>query len=551
MKSNTTEMHPTRYFTSAAGYWLRFFNGIYGSLKMQIIACHIKKLVFLVLFVLTATSAFANNIYVSNVVLTGKNTTADYAMIRVDLSWENSWRNSTGAPQNWDAAWVLIKYKVGTGNWQHATLNTTISNHVAPTGSTITTPGDGAGAFIYRSTDGTGTFSLSDVRLRWEYGVNGVGDNDQVQLKVFAVEMVYVPQGSFYVGSGGASTNEFYAYPNTASAYQINSENAITVGTATGNLFYPADNTTSGDRSGPIPAAYPKGYNAFYCMKYEVTQGQYRDFLNTLTYTQQTARTATAPNSASGTGALHTSNANRNGLDIQTPGVSATLPAVYGCNLDNDAVFNESTDGEWVACNWVSWQDVCGYLDWAGLRPMTELEYEKGCRGGLTPVASEYAWGSTAITAATGITNGGATNETYSNSGATCAYNNTITGPLRVGVFAKSTTTRASAGATYWGIMEMSGNLWERVVSIGNATARAYTGTHGDGTLSATGNANQLSWPGLVSGEVTGAVGSGFRGSGWNVTTSARLQVSNREFGASEVTDRATNRGIRGVRTAP
>ena len=41
--------------------------------------------------------------------------------------------------------------------------------------------------------------------------------------------------------------------------------------------------------------------------------------------------------------------------------------------------------------------NLCTYLDWAGLRPMTELEYEKICRGPSAPVAGEYAWGSTTI----------------------------------------------------------------------------------------------------------------------------------------------------------
>jgi hypothetical protein len=34
---------------------------------------------------------------------------------------------------------------------------------------------------------------------------------------------------------------------------------------------------------------------------------------------------------------------------------------------------------------------------------MTELEYEKACRGPLMPVANEYAWGTTTISATTAI----------------------------------------------------------------------------------------------------------------------------------------------------
>ena len=41
----------------------------------------------------------------------------------------------------------------------------------------------------------------------------------------------------------------------------------------------------------------------------------------------------------------------------------------------------------------MNWQDLTSYLDWSGLRPMTEFEYEKACRGTLNPVAYEYPWG--------------------------------------------------------------------------------------------------------------------------------------------------------------
>jgi hypothetical protein len=37
---------------------------------------------------------------------------------------------------------------------------------------------------------------------------------------------------------------------------------------------------------------------------------------------------------------------------------------------------------------------MAAFADWSGLRPMSELEYEKACRGYNTPaVPNEYAWG--------------------------------------------------------------------------------------------------------------------------------------------------------------
>ena len=60
----------------------------------------------------------ANNISVSNLALTGRNTISQFTLVQFDISWENSWRTSS-APFNWDAAWVFVKYKVD-GNYVSA-----------------------------------------------------------------------------------------------------------------------------------------------------------------------------------------------------------------------------------------------------------------------------------------------------------------------------------------------------------------------------------------------------------------------------------------------
>ncbi|QLH45818.1 MAG: hypothetical protein HWD58_09455 [Bacteroidota bacterium] len=62
-------------------------------------------------------------------------------------------------------------------------------------------------------------------------------------------------------------------------------------------------------------------------MKYEITQGAYRDFLNMLAYNQQQLHTTNDPASASGTLALVPSgSAYRNGIMIHTPSVNGLLP---------------------------------------------------------------------------------------------------------------------------------------------------------------------------------------------------------------------------------
>jgi formylglycine-generating enzyme required for sulfatase activity len=525
-------------------------------------------LVFLMVFGLSMLSA--NNIAISNLSLTGKNITDDYILVQFDISWENSWR-TTSAPNNWDAAWVFVKYRItvangGDGLWKHAWLNNT--GNTAPSGSTIDigllTPGTafnvttnpGLGAFIYRNADGTGTFTITSIQLRWNYGVNyktgttPIGDNDVVDIQVYAIEMVYVPQGSFYVGdstTGAPVVNisgQFNVY-NSSAAYQISSESVPTIlgGSASGNMrnndassstmLTPDDFNNTTTQS--LPAAFPKGFNAFYCMKYEISQQGYVDFLNSLTYTQQAKRTAIAPSSAAGT---YLYNTMRNKIKISTSGTNSTVPAIY------------ATDYSYVACNYLAWPDVLAYLDWSGLRPMTELEFEKACRGTVSAVVSEYAWHSTSITQNTGITNSGLTNETSTNSGnGTYGNHASMQGPMRVGAFATSSSTRAAAGATYYGIMDMSGNLWEQTVTVGNATGRLFTGAHGNGALATNGNADALTWP---STDFIGGLSAGFglRGGSWALSVK-RLEVSDRNSAADPWSARGQSYGGRGVRLAP
>jgi len=470
-------------------------------------------LILILAFIITPKNSDANNVSVSNVSVTGQNTNLDYSYIQFNLSWSNSWRNDINgsgkaAPYNYDAVWIFVKFKKAVGDWTHAKLQP--GTTTTPTGYDVTIPSDGVGAFIYRDANGTGDNTFSNVQVRWNYG-NEVTDFESVSIQVFAIEMVYIPQGAFSLGSGGNKTSEFYKYPTTTSTFSVANENVIYVGETNDYLYYNSS-TNGGDRSGPIPAAFPKGCEAFYCMKYEITQQQYVDFLNSLTQTQATNRKYTG---------------------------SSARYAITG-----SAVGSYATTNLFVACNYLSWNDLAAYLDWAGLRPMTELEYEKSCRGTLTPVANEYSWGSTSITQCTGISNPGANNEVSSNSSANCNYGQGGTaGPLRVGVFATSENSREKSGATYYGIMEMTGNLWERVISIGNSTGRSYTGIHGDGSLDSNGNANVTNWPGAD------AIGGGLRGGGVLSPTAEGLILSSRIYGAYVNSDN-NNVGGRGVRKA-
>jgi formylglycine-generating enzyme required for sulfatase activity len=498
-----------------------------------------KKLFALILLMSLSHYAQANNIQVSNGLLAGQNTAEGYWLVQFDLSWENSWRTDNLLPDdgnnvgNWDAAWVFVKYRVGNGEWQHAKLHN--SGHSTGTGTPanldIGVPNErlafhisdnpGVGAFIYRSQNGSGTFSTTGNQLRWNYGVDDVDDDADLDIRVFAIEMVNVAQGPFWLGSGGNEIGRF------RDGGLSNSQGFIVISTWTlcieERSFCLWGNSTSGNSTigstGSLSSFFPTGINGYYSMKYSVSQQQYVDFLNTLTPVQAATR-------------AYTDGQNRNGISFTGEQYITSNP--------------------YVANNYMSWMDGAAYMDWSGLRPMTELEYEKAARGPLTPEANEYAWGWTNITRATGLSNAGQSNELPTPFGANANFSssgNPINGPVRVGSFAHGSTTRVQSGAGYWGIMELSGNLWERTVTVGNDSGRAFSGLHGDGLISTDGNANTANWPGLVDGEVIDGTGSGIRGGNWFLDDSA-MRVSDRRFAVSNI-GRALGTGFRGVRSLP
>lgn len=459
----------------------------------------------------------ANNVTISGTSVAGSNVT-------FNISWDNSW-NTNLAPNNWDGVWVFVKYQsCATRLWAHADLSTISADHSTVAPLQVDAVSDGKGVFIRRSALGGGNITATSVTLKMTIPAG------TYNYKVFGVEMVNVPQGNFDVGDAtGVST--------------FNSIN-VTAVSQSGGLSA----AVLGGASATVPATFPMGYNAFYSMKYEITQEQYVEFLNSLTYDQQKSRTINDPISAAGTYAF--TNGNRNGIRISVPGSNSALPAVFACDA-TPGVENNSDDGQNIAANWLSWGDLTAYLDWAALRPMSELEFEKICRGTMPRVAGEYPWGSTAIvqvySTLAGLVNDFTPTESYSPvANGLCAYAlgsaAAAYGPLRAGVFATGSSGRASAGASYYGAMEMGGNVWERTVTTGNASGVAFTGNSGDGTLDAAGQANQSSWPSPVT-----ATGSGFRGGDY-VNTAAYVCTSDRGSATTVLATRNYNHGGRGVR---
>ncbi len=439
--------------------------------------------------------------------------------ITCDLAWDHSWRaawkvapaehGGTGTLklESWDAAWVFAKFrKPGDEGYSHATLSTSAGDHSVPAGVTLDIgPSDdgkrGLGAFVYRATTGSGANDWKGVTLRWLHKADDVDDPGAVDLKVFAIQMLYVPQCAFRAGDGTTSstpgqfpvgdtdlkgqhhgyvhlvTGQFSA-GDTTEPFRIESENALTLGGQSkrnlGNreglrMLRPDDFTSFVMRT--LPARFPKGYAAFYCMKHEITRGEYAAFLNTLSFEQQGRLTAKGNPKCKGpdapAGTLVYSPDDTQGIKIAAAGKSPSEPAVYG------------TDAPHLACNYLTWTEGLQYANWAGLRAMTELEYEKACRGPLKPLPNEFAWGTDRIVDANAPTSG---------------------------------SGRITAGASYWGIMGLSQDPGERTVTVGNRFGRRFVGTHGDGTLAPPARAEELrdgqppGWHGLS------IVGIGHRG---------------------------------------
>lgn len=390
------------------------------------------------------------------------------------LSWKHAWRNE----RNHDGAWLFFKTKSPEGSYRHAWLaskgHQVVDELVEwPASLTMEVSEDGAGALVFPGKEFRGEVNATvNVCLQERQPIEN--------LQVYGLEMVFIPGGPNKLGNPGSvalSAGAFYlagSNSNYGGLFELTHEDQeIPVGPSAGALYYsPAAST--GDGKGPIPASFPKGVAPFWIMKYELAVGQYVDFLNAL-----------SPDQA------------RNRSPIETSGAQE---APYFSHLGEKS--RESirfSGGRRVAlypeqpCGFLGWKDLLAYADWAGLRPMTELEYTKTCRGTREPIAGGYPWGAaTRIYLQRGLDENG------------FLYNGRF---LFEGQLDHHIRSLSIFGASYYWVMDLSGSLWEWAVSIGHPEGRAFTGQHGDGQLAHTGEANTSGWP--------MDNGFGFRGSGY------------------------------------
>jgi formylglycine-generating enzyme required for sulfatase activity len=437
-----------------------------------------KVILFLFIFFQLIGKMYSNNLVMGTPTKSG-------STISFTIKWNNSWK-VTAAPANWDAIWVFVKRQRCDANsqtpWMHETLNSTASNHTV-TGSVLQVDlanSDKLGVFIRRKEQGVGNISQETVTLTLSSDV-GL-DN----IAVYGIEMVYVPAGQFYVGSAYSDAYQFTDGNSYNSKLITQAIQDAGIGTKTN---YSRDGLGS---SGPLPSTFPLGYYGYYTMKYEITCKLYCSFLNALTYTQQIYlldNPNTAPTVASPGAKINS----RYGYNIEVKSQNALEPAVYACDATDDNSWDQANDGlELPVCLRV--RNLLSFLDWAALRPMTEFEYEKACRGPVTPVFGEYSWGTIDISSNYTIVNPLNTNE-YSSTAPLGLSNIGGSSLYRVGIEATSTSDRIHAGATYYGILNMTGSVYERCVGGWQGDYSAFTNINGDGNISSTAVADVNGWP--------------------------------------------------------
>jgi len=509
---------------------------------------------FVLIFLLVCSNVFSNNLTITNVQLGSRDPNAKTVKVLFDVAWENSWRNKI----NHDAAWVTVRLSDGVngGVKSLCTLNSSGSNpDSTSSGSNLNAevfvPNDKIGALIRpRSHQSIASFISKKVMLTVNYGDLGLSDNSNIVANVMGLEMIFVPEGSFYAGDFGFSNASLKQGSNDNEPWVISSNAPVSVENITSNGYYyvsagNSDELASGSNF-VIPQEFPKGYGSFYAMKYEITEGQWVDFVNSLPVLSRPAHDLTD--------SLH-----KNSDSIVFRNTLQCSGSPLTCSTQRPA----------RAVGYLSWKDFSAYLDWAGLRPMTELEYEKGARGPYMPVAGEFSWGNTIINPVnqlSGTVEDGNEFALTPEANAHCADQiltggdstsgpDSQEGPIRSGLFSTATSSRVSSGAGNYGMMELSGNLKEWVVTIGNLKGLIFTGKNGDGGLSLVsgfeGNANTEGWPGLdvtAANGITSASGAGLRGGSWSDSTD-RLHVSDRSEASTGPNDAKPEFGGRGVRS--
>ena len=323
--------------------------------------------------------------------------------------------------------------------------------------------------------------------------------------------------------------------------------------------LFASDNDTEWE--GYTPITYPNGYPAFWAMKYELSQEQYVSFLNKLDAEQQKTRTIGAAFESVKEGdyifgSHRDRSSSRNGIKLASKGENGE-PHLFANDLDGVSDYAQDGDGQTLACNFLNAGDMMAYADWTGLRPLSELEYEKMARRPYPEVAirGEYAWNTKTILVSTAVRDIGKGSKTEMAKDGHVNAENKIKGPIRCGAYSASGGGQINAGGSFWGLMELSGNLAE-IYYNANKEGRVFKANkkihHGNGKLASSGQADMDNsfWP--ISEKAFALRGGSFKSEKSELTIADRSRHWNAYTVPSQVsTLRDSTTGFRLGATAP
>ena len=474
------------------------------------------KLPIVALLLFTALSLSASDLALSNPILFKEEINGVSRLYaQVTVHWNNAWHNE----KNHDAAWLFFKFLRKDGNgYSHAYFlpgTAQVIENYGPLvdGVEVKAASDQTGLFVFPTRTFRGSIKAK-IQVQIDQAKLGRFNPQAGKLNAYGMEMVYIPSGSFTLGDPSERARHYSSFFTSddkgepASLYKIESEEAIIpIGAGKGKLFYRSQNQYRGDQEGELGSKFPKGFKAFYVMKYEPTQGLYADFLNSLGKTQSQLR-----------------------VNFGGKGYYSHRGSIY-IDKDHYAAKHPSRPN-----NFMGWGDAMALADWSGLRPMTELEFTKACRGPEKPIATQYPWGSASKANVDRIVN--LEDNLVLQNGWTEAQ--------------LEDKNRETFGASYYWVMDLAGSLWERVISVGHPIGRAFEGSHGDGRISYYGYATNEDWP---KGD-TERGGFGYRGGGYYTHGQPYNEynpyspIAYRPYGAWAGGDRTEAYGGRFARTA-
>lgn len=322
--------------------------------------------------------------------------------------------------------------------------------------------------------------------------------NTATAYRYFRIRILATNQPVVIKNIAMTTENIFNKVDNSVLVYKPQSDMSPRMG------LYAADGDTW---NGTTKITYPNGYCAFWVMKYEVSQEQYVSFLNKLSVDQQRSRTVGPELERLNEGDYvfgpwKSKPSARNGVKLASIGVNGQ-PHVFANDLDATTDYAQDGDGQTLACNFLNAGDMLAYADWCGLRPLSEMEFEKMGRRPFPEAAlwNEYAWNSgidfLASTALNPLTKG---TKSEKPTGGNVNAEGKIGGPIRCGAYAGPGSRQVTSGGSFWGLMELSGNLAELYYNA-NTEGRVFCANeekhHGNGKLLSNGatDVSASFWP--------------------------------------------------------